>query len=134
MSQIVKENRRGKRVTEYVEDTVAGEIVAKRCGSCGEMKALESFNKSVTHFAGTVSTCKTCTRERDKKYYEKNKDKKHEYYERSYKENKISNKEKRSEYAKAYYQKNREKLLERAKERYKEKRVEQLLKSKNAES
>jgi hypothetical protein len=130
MSQIVKENRRGKRVTEYVEDTVTGEIVAKRCGSCGEMKALENFNKSVIHFAGTVSTCKKCTRERDKKYYEKNKDKKHEYYERRYKENK----EKRSEYAKAYYQKNREKMIEQAKERYKEKRVEQLLKSKNAES
>lgn len=122
MSQIVKEHRRGKRVTEYVEDTVTGEIVAKCCRSCGEMKALENFNKSVTHFAGTVSTCKTCTRERDKKYYEKNKDKKHEYYERQYKESKI--KEKRSEYAKAYYRKNREKLLERAKERYKEKRVE----------
>ena len=51
----------------------------KRCSTCGEVKPVEEYYKDRTKNDGLRRVCKTCTKKRMKKYYNKNKDRLHEY-------------------------------------------------------
>ena len=125
-TQILK-SRRG---IEYIEDLTNGEIIAKRCNECGEMKELVHFNNLKQKIAGKSNKCKICSREYLKKFhgenpdyrkkqYEKRKEKVSEYDKKRYAENKDyyrENKdrilESKKEYNKKYYEENKEKIAE----------------------
>lgn len=108
-NRVLKTNRKG---TEYIE--VNGEIVEKRCTSCGEMKDLSNFTNHKYGTGGTVSRCKPCIveygKEYDKKYYEKNREK---------------IRQRKKEADKRYYEKNKERIIKRVREAYKKKKGSQ---------
>ena len=93
----------------------------KKCRTCGEWKVANNINfcKSKTGKWNLNSKCKKCTKEYQKEYREKNKDKISEY-QKEYREknkDKISeyyekNKDKRIEYQKEYVEKNKDKIKE----------------------
>jgi hypothetical protein len=122
-NQDLKKNRWG---TEYIEAN--GEIIAKRCSGCGEMMELEHFSISNAGLGGTLSKCRPCIVEYNKKYSEKKPEYDKRYYEKNRKGTKAKkesdkryyekNKGKIIESRKRYYQENKERVLERAKESY----------------
>jgi hypothetical protein len=65
-----KKNRKG---TLYYENS-EGEIVAKICGNCGDVKVMKDYSKDKTCLGGQSSTCKSCKLDKDLKYIEKNKE------------------------------------------------------------
>lgn len=109
-NQVLKKNRRG---TEYIE--VNDEIIKKRCSGCEEMMELEHFSNSHAGLGGTVSKCRPCIVEYNKKYSEK----KPEYDKRYYEENRKGTKAKK-ESDKRYYEKNKGKIIESRKRYYQE--------------
>ncbi|WP_057915865.1 hypothetical protein [Peribacillus muralis] len=122
-NQVLKKNRRG---TQYIEAN--GEIIAKRCSGCGEMIELENFSKSNAGLGGTISKCRPCIVEYNKKFSEKKPEYDKRYYEKNRKGTEAKkesdkryyekNKGKIIESRKRYYQENKERVLERAKESY----------------
>jgi hypothetical protein len=102
-SQVLKRNKRG---TEYIE-AINGEVIAKRCTACGEIKELEHFNQLKGGLADKQSKCKQCLSEYLKKYHKENPSYRMKQYE--------INKEKYGEYKKKYYEKNKESYRERNK-------------------
>ncbi|PEF05050.1 hypothetical protein COM97_18620 [Bacillus thuringiensis] len=100
-NSVLKQNKKG---TEYLE--VNGKISAKRCTICGEMKELICFSNQKQGLGGTVSRCKPCVVEFNKKQgYDA------KYYER----NKATIRERRRIADKKYYEKHREEILEKSK-------------------
>ena len=87
--------------------------VFKKCTKCGEIKLAtnEYFSKRKDGKYGLRGCCKTCEKERRKKYYEQNKEhikeREKEYYE--------NNKDRYKEYKKEYYEQNKEREKERSK-------------------
>lgn len=94
-----KKNRAGTRFFENRQ----GEIVAKECTKCGEVKELEEFGKSPKRTGGVRSACKTCEVEMSRVYYNRNK-----------------------QYYAEWHIKNRERRLKKRKERYAENREHEL--------
>jgi hypothetical protein len=129
-TQILK-SRRG---IEYIEDLTNGEIIAKRCNDCGEMKELVHFNNLKQKIARKSNKCKICSREYLKKYhgenpdyhkkqYEKRKEKVSEYDKKRYAENQDYYKEQYKKWCKnnpsyfeKYYRENKDRILESKKE------------------
>jgi hypothetical protein len=125
-TQILK-SRRG---IEYIEDLTSGEIIAKRCNDCGEMKEIVHFNNLKQKIAGKSNKCKICSREYLKKFhgenpdyrkkqYEKRKEKVSEYDKKRYAENKDYYREQYKKWCKnnpgyfeKYYEVNKEKIAE----------------------
>lgn len=85
--------------------------MTKRCTKCGEVKPYEMFSRDKYTHDGYACTCKICSNNRHKTYYEDNKEKISER-KKVYNE---ANKEKISEYYKAYSEANKEKIKERNK-------------------
>jgi hypothetical protein len=83
------EKKRGKKSMWYENET--GEIVAKVCSECHEVKSLEDYAKGKHGIGGRGQKCKTCrsennkvNRERDmetnRKWREENRERLQEYY------------------------------------------------------
>ena len=107
--------------------------VMRKCTKCGEWLVASNYNfyKNKNGKWNLGSKCKKCTKECQKEYCEKNKDKKREYDKKWYKENKNKimeckkeyykeNKDKIIEYQKEYCENNKDKIKEYQKEWYKE--------------
>ena len=94
----------------------ANEIHFKTCTKCGETlpATTEYFYKAKGGKYGLNSTCKKCKAERDKQYYENNKDKVREQNKQYYE----ANKDKHSKYMKQWYEANKDKRLEQQKQYY----------------
>jgi hypothetical protein len=108
------EPKTNKKGTEYVENK-AGEIVAKRCGNCKEIKSIGAYGNNKGGLGGKHSVCAACQRvgTNERYYYaslEERSKKASEKYER--------NKEKRLDYSRNYYQENKEKINIQHKEHY----------------
>jgi hypothetical protein len=116
-----KKSRKG---TTYYEDG-SGNIVAKNCTKCNEVKTLNDYQKHKSGLGGRESSCKRCKTG----YYTENKadfikryeDNKTHYNDlmRKYYED---NKEKITEYRHKYYAENKEAISERYREYSKENR------------
>jgi len=76
--ELTKKQTEGRKPTEYYEDS-SGNITAKKCSRCGEVKALSDFNKSATKFAGRRSECRECSKAYAKKHYAENRERRKEY-------------------------------------------------------
>jgi hypothetical protein len=107
-----KKNRKG---TTYFEDE-SGNIVAKNCAKCNEVKTLDDYPKHKAGLGGRESSCKRCKAG----YYAENK----ADYVRRYESNKehyqelmriyyATNKESLSEYQRKYNAENKEYIAER---------------------
>jgi hypothetical protein len=111
------EKRRGKKSMWY--EDYSGEIIAKRCTTCSEIKSIDGFTKGKTGIGGRRAYCKECEaivkisyysinhegiKEYQKSYYRKNKGKVLKYK----RTNQIYN----PEYWQQYYKKNRNNILE----------------------
>ena len=75
----------------------------KVCTKCKLEKDFLEFSKNKSKKDGHSHICKLCDNEKNKKYYELNKDNRKKYF--------YINKEKRAEYHKEYYKKNKEKII-----------------------
>ncbi|WP_416045939.1 hypothetical protein [Priestia megaterium] len=68
----------------FVDD--GGRVVAKTCRQCGELKLSKEFHSKADGFGGLGPYCKPCISERDKDYYNKNRERlkqvKYAYYRR----------------------------------------------------
>jgi hypothetical protein len=84
--QKIKKNKRGSD-TVYIENE-AGEVVAKRCNMCKELKGLVCFSVGRTNFAGKLPNCKECSQKHKKQYDKKTKKQKTEYSKQYYLKNK----------------------------------------------
>jgi hypothetical protein len=93
----------------------------KKCTSCKILKDLTDFCKNKTAKDNLQSSCKICSREKNRNSYSKNKEKKSNYRKKQYKNNKLKelnknkewkerNKQKSKENAKNYYQKNKKEI------------------------
>lgn len=116
-----------KRVVYFENQT--GEVVAKVCTKCGELKKAEEFFKDKTKLGGRKPSCRECDKERDRKYYEENRDKTLDYARKYREENrdKILDcarkyREENREKIRKYYEENREKEIERVRKYYEENR------------
>ncbi|MEK4970667.1 hypothetical protein MKX29_23985 [Cytobacillus sp. FSL R7-0696] len=109
-----KRNRMG---AVYYEDA-DGEIVARLCTKCDEIKELANFSKDKRKLGGVRSYCKGCESKRSRKYREENREKIAERN-RKYRE---ENREKIAESQRKYYEENREKIAERHSKYYEENR------------
>jgi hypothetical protein len=85
------EKRRGKKSLWY--ENAEGEIVAKQCSKCGEIKTVYEYVKGSTGIGGRKSECKVCA----KNYREYNQERINQYRE--------DNRELLSEYARKFYKK-----------------------------
>lgn len=94
----------------------------KTCSKCETTKELTEFNKDRTKKEGHRPECRECEKERNKLYYENNKEKVLEAR-KLYREN---NKEKLSEKQKLYRENNKEKISESSK-LYRENNKEKVL-------
>lgn len=88
--------------------------MSKTCTKCGETKPLDEFYRHKGKADGVQSECKECKRERQRRYYEENRDKVLDY-QRRYRE---ENPEKVREYERRYYKRSRNTILERDRQRY----------------
>jgi len=120
---IKKKNRIG---SIYYENS-NGEIVARQCNKCGEVKELYCFHKHKRFFAGVRSECKACVqkyvvetkehkREYDKQYRKENTLRISEYYKQYYADE--ENKERKRENNKHWYEDNKERKIEQSKQWY----------------
>lgn len=115
-----KRNRKG---TVYFEEK--GEIIAKTCAKCNEVKTLDNYTKHKAGLGGRESSCKSCragyyTENRTEflKRYENNKEHYLELMRVRYEENQESYKE----YRRKYYAENKADISERYREYCKDKR------------
>ena len=111
-----------KRVNEkgtksYWKD---GELIAKQCTSCNEIKLAEEFSEQKRMKDGKRSQCKKCVSEYQKKRKEHLREYTREYRKKNKekllqqeRERREKNKEKLKAYRKEYRAKNRERILER---------------------
>lgn len=76
--ELTKKQTEGRKPTEYYEDS-SGNIVAKQCTKCSEVKPLSDFNKSASKFAGKRSECRECSRSYARKHYAENRERRKEY-------------------------------------------------------
>ena len=94
-------------------DLIEG-VNSRVCTKCGELKSFEEFYKSKKGKYGIESKCKECINEKNKQYYENNKEdiveKGKQYYE--------NNKEYKAEYDKKYRENNKEHIVKYRKEYY----------------
>lgn len=97
-----KRNRKG---SVYYENT-SGEIVAKVCTKCSEVKELANFAKDKRRLGGVHANCNSCNSERSRKYREENREKIAERN-RKYRE---ENRDKEVERSRKWYEENREKI------------------------
>lgn len=69
----------------YFVDT-DGQVVAKTCRQCGELKLSKEFHNKADGFGGLGPYCRVCVSERDREYYDKNRERlkkvKYAYYRR----------------------------------------------------
>jgi len=98
---VEKKNRRG---TRYFEDE-DGEIAAKECTGCGEMKITGDFNKNKNKLGGVDPKCKSCRR----KYCEDNREYFAEHARKYYEDNRA----RLAELGRKHYEANRAKVVER---------------------
>lgn len=84
----------------------------KKCTKCGEVKSLDKFGNRKSMKDGKRNDCKTCQAERNKQYYQANKEKVVERVTQYYQKNK----EKIVTYKKKHRQANKEKIAERDKQ------------------
>jgi hypothetical protein len=84
----------------------------KKCTKCKEVKSLDEFYNHKIGKNGKRHECKICTKNHNKEYNKKNKEKNKNHNKEYYKKNK----EKFSQHAKEYYKKNKEKILLQKKE------------------
>ena len=96
--------KRNVKGTKYFENE-NGEVIAKECTKCGEIKGKKSFYKDRRKSNGLRASCKECQKEGGRKYYEENKERKSLYYE----ENKEREKKRRHQ----HYQRNKERYADR---------------------
>jgi len=63
-----------------------GRLVAKTCRQCGELKLSDEFHNRTDGFGGLAPYCKPCVSERDREYYDRNRERlkqvKYAYYRR----------------------------------------------------
>jgi len=63
-----------------------GQVVAKTCRQCGELKLSEEFHNKADGFGGLGPYCRVCVSDRDREYYDKNRERlkqvKYAYYRR----------------------------------------------------
>ena len=110
MSEVELVERKNRKGTVYFENG-AGEIVAKTCRKCSEVKELKDFSQDKRRLGWRMSECRRCKakyREENKeqlaKWREQNKEKTPEYNAK-YRE---ENKEQLAKYAAKYYEENKE--------------------------
>jgi hypothetical protein len=84
----------------------------KKCTKCEKVKSLDEFYNHKIGKNGKRHECKICTKNHNKEYNKKNKEKFSQHAKEYYKKNK----EKFSQHAKEYYKKNKEKILLQKKE------------------
>ncbi|MEK5109878.1 hypothetical protein MHI57_24765 [Cytobacillus sp. FSL K6-0129] len=103
---------KSKRVVYY--ENTSGEIIAKVCTKCNEVKELANFSKDKGKLGGVCSYCKGCAH----KYYEENRDKiterMHKYRE--------ENRDKITERMRKYYEENHYRIAEVKHKYYEENR------------
>ncbi|MGR6336433.1 hypothetical protein ACU5CE_00995 [Priestia megaterium] len=79
------EERKKPRGFVYFTDA-DGQVVAKTCRKCGELKQSENYHHKSDGFGGLGPYCKPCVSERDREYYDKNRERlkrvKYAYYRR----------------------------------------------------
>lgn len=101
----------------------------KVCSKCKVEKPVEEYGKNRAKADGLRGDCKACGRERDRRYYEANREKALEYYRKRREANLEEERERSREWHKAnrekvleqkrkHYEANREKLLERKRKHY----------------
>lgn len=106
-------------------------VKSKKCKKCGEIKPLTEFHKKKDAKDGLKYICKSCSKEKRRKRYEKNREyekernrkyhqKHREHYKEYYKRYRKENKEYFKEYRRKYYQENMESEKERHKKYKKE--------------
>jgi hypothetical protein len=63
-----------------------GQVVAKTCRKCGELKQSENYHHKSDGFGQLGPYCRACVSERDREYYDKNRERlkkvKYAYYRR----------------------------------------------------
>jgi len=63
-----------------------GRVVAKTCRKCGELKLAKEYHNKAGGLGGLGPYCKPCVSERDREYYDKNRERlkevKYAYYRR----------------------------------------------------
>ena len=94
----------------------------KRCKQCKKEQPTSCFHKNKSKKDGLNYICKLCAREKNKKYYENNKEK----YIEQHKKYREDNKEKILENNKKYYENNKEKIIEQ-KKKYRENNKEKII-------
>lgn len=89
--------------------------MSKKCYKCNKIKAFNFFTKNKRYKDGFNDVCKSCRKkinierkEKDKQYYQDNRDK----IISQNKQNYLNNKKERLEYSSLYYENNKEKLKE----------------------
>jgi hypothetical protein len=78
----------------------------KQCRKCGKYKSVKDFHKAKNNKGGLSYICKECSKEYDKNYYLKNKEKHNKYSKNYY----ITHKERYAQLAKIWYNKNKSKI------------------------
>lgn len=101
--EVVHPNRK----STYYRDK-EGNIGAKKCTKCREVKLLDSFYKSTGSLGGVRGDCKSCSGKASKKYRKENEVELKEWF-RKYRQ---ENKEKLNEKSREYYRKNKGKYRE----------------------
>lgn len=86
--------------------------MTKKCTKCGEEKTLDGFTKDSKSPDGLQWWCRSCFKENDKKYREKNSERIKEYNGEYYKKNRESVREQQSKYSKEYTKKNAGRIRE----------------------
>jgi flagellar biosynthesis GTPase FlhF len=99
-----------------------GEIAAKVCSKCAEIKDLEQFSKASGRFSGKKPECKTCDAKKNRKHYQENR----ERYRSAQKEYYENNKESLQESMKRWKEENSEKIKESNRKWYEENKERQL--------
>lgn len=94
----------------------------KTCPACGETKPLDDFHRDRSRADGRAIYCKTCNREKCRRYREENRDKVLER-KRRYHEN---NRDRELERSRQYYENNRDKVREQQRRYREENRDEEL--------
>lgn len=91
-------------------------IIVKQCFRCKEQKSLEDFYNDRSTTSGKSGVCKICKNKTNKEYRTKNKEKRSEYQKIYYRKNKTTIISKKKFVQKAYYEKNKEKIQQYQKE------------------
>lgn len=112
-NEVVKFTRKGSR---YIE--IDGEVIARTCTKCNEMKEVCSFNRNSRRLGGVTSICKDCMKDHRSHTRESRAEYVRKYYE--------ANREQIAEKNQKYYQINRDKLVEYQR-KYRESNLETVL-------